>query len=224
MKKTIAVILLAVMALLSISASPVIYLRGGYLADYSSNVYSEPLPKYASESWLNNKIIDPYFKRCDMGGIGIQDIYFSQDGRTGLSFSIELTKPTGSDHFIPAGDFSSSTWTYEKKDVLSETHRKMFVGAGPVFRAKLGPVDLGAAVRASFGSFDKFSDAIIVGVQVEPYINLFFSDSFFLTGGAFYDAHLMYLYTNNRDKWFKEGYTSMTFGAYIGLGVKIGER
>ena len=57
------------------SASPVIYLRGGYLADYSSNVYSEPLPRFADPTWLTNKVSDPYFKRYDVGGIGIQDIY-----------------------------------------------------------------------------------------------------------------------------------------------------
>ena len=224
MKKTIAIFLLSVIAVISVSASPVIYLRGGYLADYSSNVYSEPLPRYADSTWLTNKVNDPYFKRNDIGGIGIQDIYFSQDGRTGLSFSIEITKPTGSYNFIPTGEFSSATWTYEEKDVLSSTSRKLFFGVGPVFRAKLGPVDLGAAVRASFGSLDRFRDAIVAGVQVEPYVNWFFTDSFFLTAGAFYDAHLMYLYTNNNQKWFKEDYTSMTFGAYIGLGLKIGER
>ena len=224
MKKTIAIFLLSVIAVISVSASPVIYLRGGYLADYSSNVYSEPLPRYADSTWLTNKVNDPYFKRNDIGGIGIQDIYFSQDARTGLSCSIEITKPTWSCHFIPTGDFSSATWTYEQKDVLSSTSRKLFFGVGPVFRVKVGPVDLGAAVRASFGSLDRFRDAIVAGVQVEPYVNWFFSDSFFLTAGAFYDAHLMYLYMNNNLKWFKEGYTSMTFGAYIGLGLKIGER
>ena len=166
MKKTIAIFLLSVIAVISVSASPVIYLRGGYLADYSSNVYSEPLPRYADSTWLTNKVSDPYFKRYDVGGIGIQDIYFSQDGRTGLSFSIEITKPTGSYHFIPTGDFSSATWTYEQKDVLSSTSRKLFLGVGPVFRVKLGPVDLGAAVRASFGSLDRFRDAIVAGVQV----------------------------------------------------------
>lgn len=224
MKKALSVLFILAIISVSLTAAPVIYLRGGFLTDYSSNVYSDPLPKYADSGWLNNKINDPYFKRLDIGGIGVQDIYFSKDGRTGLSFSLELTKSIKSRNYIPTGDFNSSEWTYQAKDVLSSTPKKMFIGVGPVFRAKIGPVDLGAAIRLSLGSFNKFNDGIIAGVQVEPYVNWFFTDSFFLTAGAFYDAHLMYFFINNSQNWFKEGYTSITIGAYLGVGIKIGER
>ena len=59
--------LIAILFLISIStvlfAAPSTYFKVDYDISYDSNVYSEPLPRYADANWLNGKVSEPYFKR-----------------------------------------------------------------------------------------------------------------------------------------------------------------
>ena len=223
MKKLFTLLfLISITALLF--ASPSMYFKASYDISYDSNVYSEPLPRYAEASWLNNKVNEPYFKRYNHGISLTEDQFFSPTGRTGLSFNVKIGNAFKCDEFVPEGDFSSATWEYVKRDGKADTKMKIFMSLGPIFRAQFGPFDLGLAIRGSVGSFDLFKDGVIVGVQAEPYVNLFVSKTVFFTVGAYYDAHLMYFYTNDEKNWFKDGYTSTSMGAFVGLGIKIGDR
>lgn len=223
MKKFITLLFLISISTLLFS-SPSMYFKASYDISYDSNVYSEPLPRYADATWLNNKVNEPYFKRYNHGISLTEDQFFSPTGRTGLSLNVKMGKAFKCDEFIPEGDFSSATWEYVKHDGLSDEKMKIFMSIGPIFRAQFGPVDLGIALRGSVGSFDLFKDGVIVGVQAEPYINVFLTNTLFLNAGVYYDAHLMYFYTNDENNWFKDGYTSISMGAFIGLGIKIGDR
>lgn len=223
MKKLITVLFLIAISTV-LFASPSTYFKVVYDISYDSNVYSEPLPRYADANWLNGKVTEPYFKRLNHGISLTVDQYFSPKGRTGLSINAKIGNAFKCDDFIPEGDFNSATWEYVKHDGLADEKLKVFLSIGPIFRAQFGKFDLGIALRGSAGSFDLFVDGVIVGIQAEPYVNVFFNDSIFLNVGAYFDAHLMYLYTKHEDLWFKDGYTAISMGAFVGVGIKLGER
>ena len=85
----------------------------------------------------------------------------------------------------------------------------------------LGRVDIGLALRASLGSYNYFDNNIILGIQADPYLNLFITSDMYLTAGLHYDAHLMYFYFNS-DKIYLPNYLKLTAGGFVGVGYKFG--
>ena len=222
MKRVLIMLLLLITAMTTIAASSM-YLKASYDFSYDSNVFSNPLPKFADSVWLNNKVEDPFYKRTNNGLSLTLDVFKTPTSRTGFSVNTKLGFANKSINYVPVGDFNSDSWSYERRDVLEETRCKVFMSIGPIFRARVGKFDLGAAVRGSIGSDDRFTETIVVGVQVEPYLNYFISNSLFINAGVYYDSHIMCFYINDRQKWFKEDYSAISIGAFIGVGIKIGE-
>ena len=68
---------------------------------------------------------------------------------------------------------------------------------------------------------NKFESGIIVGVSIEPSVNVFLNDDFFLSFAAVYDAHLMKFLFSLREI-YDDGYIMLTAGAYCGIGVRFG--
>ena len=200
-------------------SSATMYFRYGEEYAYDTNAFSSPLPKNADADYLKKA---DFLKRHNYGTNFAFDTFFTEDARTGLSISCAFRMPVKSTSFKPEGDFDVS-WEYVKRDSLSEQDMAMFFGIGPVFRAKLGMVDLGISIRGSVGSYHFFKDGIITGLQAEPYINLNINDSSFLSFGLVYDAHIMkYIYS--KTNWYEENYFMLTAGAYVGIGIKVGAR
>lgn len=226
MKKSFAILLtLLVLFIYSISASDSsFYLKGAYLCSYDTNVYSNPMVRNASASWLNWRVENPYIKRMNNGLHLEGDVFFNEDARTGLSISLDLGYPFMATEFIPEGNFSGE-WEYASKDVLDAQNPRVFLGIGPTFRYQHNNFDFGANIRLSVGSYDLFDDNyddnIILGIMAEPYVNMFINDEMFVTAAVHYDAHLMSFYVNNPNKYFVENYTMLTFGGYIGLGFSF---
>ena len=224
--KRLAVLLFCLLLLsASVFASPSLYLRGAYLFSYDTNVYSDPMVRNAGDAWLNWRAENPYIKRFNNGRHEDFDVFFSNKGRTGLSISYSDGFAFKETIYKPEMNGSSwADWDYKEYNTLSTSNIRLFLGIGPIFRAVLGPFDLGIAFRGSVGSFDIFKNSVIVGLQAELYSNLFITENFFMTFGMLYDAHLMEYYLNNSEKWYNADYTMLTAGAYIGLGYKIGGR
>ena len=225
MKRAAAVLFSLFLLSVSVFASPSLYLRGAYLFSYDTNVYSEPMVRNAGFAWLEWRAENPYIKRFNNGMNADIDLFFSEMGRTGLSLSYSDGWAFKENIYKPEKNGSDWTyWDYKEYDMLSSSKMKFFLGIGPIFRAVIGPFDLGIALRGSVGSFDCFRDSVIVGLQVELYGNLFITRDFFVTFGMLYDAHLMEYYLNNSKQWYNANYTMLTAGGYIGLGYKIGRR
>lgn len=216
--KKIILILLILSISLSLSATTM-YLKFNGEYSYDTNVFSNPLPKNPSDSgFIENA---DYLKRHNFGFNFSFDTFFSQDSRTGLSISAAFRLPAHSDSYKAEGDINGD-WEYVHRDSLSEQKLAMYLGIGPTFRAKIGIVDLGIALRGSIGSYDFFKSGIVVGVQAEPYMNLFLNDDSFIAFGFVYDAHLMKFVYDDTEK-YQKNYMMLTAGAYFGIGIQIGD-
>ena len=205
------------------SISPAVYLKGAYMYSFDTNVYSDPLVKYAYPDWLEWRVKNPYEKRYNNGFLLEGDVFFSPKARTGLSVSIDAGFAYKDNRFIPEGDFYN-IWNYRDFDGMEFVKPKLFFGFGPVFRAEMGIVDLGVSLRCSLGSYDYEVDDIVFGIIAEPYINIFVTDNIFITSGFHYDAHLMSFHLNSDTEIFNKDYSMITVGGYIGVGVFFGER
>lgn len=225
MKKALLILTILLLALTALSAADSsFYLKAAYLSSYDTNVYSNPMVRYADKKWLEKRVENPYIKRMN-NGIHLEcDAFFKEDARTGLSISLDMGFPFMATEFIPEGDFNGD-WEYASKDVVDTQNPRVFLGIGPTFRYQHNNFDFGANIRLSIGSYDlfddKYDDNIILGIMAEPYVNMFINDEMFVTAAVHYDAHLMSFYVNNPDKYYVENYTMLTFGGYIGLGFSF---
>ena len=222
MKKALLILTILLSALTAVTAADSsIYLKAAYLCTYDTNVYSNPMVRYANSTWLNWRVENPYLKRMNNGLHLEGDVFFKPEARTGLSISLDIGYPFMATEFIPEGDFSGD-WEYTSKDVIDTQNPRVFLGIGPTFRYQHNNFDFGASIRLSVGSYDlfddKYDDNIILGIMAEPYVNMFIDDNMFVTAAIHYDAHLMSFYVNNPDKYFVENYTMLTFGGYVGVG------
>ncbi len=203
-------------------ASPNIYIQGDFDAIYTTNVFSNPLPKSVDNAWLQNKIENPFIKRLDIGGSISTSLFFSNEGRTGLSAKIRIGKPIKAVETRPNSTDYTSDWNYVSN---KSTNQKLsIIGSfGPIFRAQLGPVDLGIAIRANIGTLNLGDKSLIVGLQAEPYINWFFTSYTYISAGLTYDAHIM-RFIEDENKYYEEHFFMSSLTPFIGLGIKFGDR
>lgn len=227
MKRVVCFISILFVLVFALFASPSFSVRASYLFSYDTNVYSDPMVKYGDSNWLKWRAANPYVKRLNNGINSDMTIFFSEGSNTGLSLGFSNGWAFRDKLYIPEPDDGSTTnwdyWSYKEYDNPSSTMR-MFFSLGPTFRAMFGPLDLGIILRASLGSYDLFKEYIIAGIQAELYMNYYIANGFFITGGVFYDAHLMKFYLHNESKWYEENYTMMSVGPYIGFGYTFGKR
>lgn len=214
------IILLSIALLLSFSlSSTAMYFSLNNTYTYDTNAFSDPLPQNAGETFLQNA---EYLKRHNVGLNFTFDTFFSPKSRTGLSVSTILSLPFKSTTFKPEGDLAGD-WEYVPSDSLSEQKIAFFFSVGPVFRAAFEKVDLSLALRASVGSYDFFTTGVVMGLQAQPFVNFFINDGTYLSFGLLYDAHMMkFIY--DEKKIYEDHYIMLSAGAYIGLGIVVGER
>ena len=224
MKRYITLILILLTAF-TISASPVIKTSINLDYSYDSNVYSEPLPQFdKGGGWLSWKSTHPFMKKHSIGASANLDLFFTETARTGLSFAIAMKVPLASTTITPVslgtpGDFTGN-WEYVFEDSLESQKTAVFAGFGPVFNAQLGIVDLGCAIRLSIGGYDYIESEVILGLQAEPYLNVYMMDDLYFNLKLTYDAHLMRFVDN--DKYlYEQHYQMFTLAPSIGIGYRF---
>ena len=214
-KLVLSLVMLLVLSALSAATYD---LRAALEWSYDTNAFSSPLPDgYSLDSDYPNG--GEFIKRQNIGLNISSDIYFIDDSRIGLSTALTLRFPYNSLSIIPEGE--GYDWEYREENSLGRQHISLSCGIGPVFRFQTGIVDIILPVRVSFGSYDWFTSGLVVGVSIEPGVNIEISDSLFLSFALTYDAHLMKFLFSMRNV-YDQGYIMLTAGAYAGLGFRFG--
>ena len=217
MMKKILVLFAVMFSSFLVAASSSIDFRAALEWSYDTNSFSSPLPSgYDTASYPNG---GEFLKRQNLGLHLSSDIFFTTSSRTGLSLFTSFSFPYHSASLIPIE--GENGWEYEEKDSTNEQKTSFFLGFGPVFRYQTGRVEILLPIRLSIGSYDWFESGIIVGVSIEPSVNVFLNDDFFLSFAAVYDAHLMKFLFSLREI-YDDGYIMLTAGAYCGIGVRFG--
>lgn len=202
-KRQFTILILMIAATGLFASSSEVYIRPSVLGMYETNVFAFPEAEMTSGG---------SFKRAGLGGYLTVDTFFSPDARTGLSFSMLYNHPLWSDSKAFDDD---STWVLSMDPTLS-------FAAGAMFRAQLGIVDLGLALRLSFSSIDLFKDSLQMGLQVEPYVFVpLGSEHVLLNIGFVYDAHLYDFLLHDDEHYYRSDYFMLTFGGYAGVAVKL---
>ena len=190
-------------ALASCWADAEVFIRPAVLGSYETNVFSLPEPEMKAGG---------KFKRAGLGAWLDVDTFLSPEGRTGLSVSIMYSHPLWNGSAMDGPD---SAWVMSTEPTLS-------FAIGAMFRAQLGVVDFGLAMRASFASTELFQESLLLGLQVEPYIMLpLGSDDVLLSVGFVYDAHLYDFLLHDDEHYYRSDYFMLTFGGYAGVAVKL---
>lgn len=217
MRKTVSVVLFLLLAAV-LNAATAFDLRLAGEWSYDTNAFSSPLPTgYDLNDGFPNG--GEFLKRMNLGLHLSADVYFSEDSRWGLSSFISFRFPYQARSTIPDG--VGTDWEYRTEDSLSRQDTSFFCGLGPVFRYRRGGVEILLPIRFSLGSYDWFSTGIVAGVSIEPGVNVFLTDDFFLSFAASYDAHLMKFLFSLR-KVYDPGYIMLTAGLYAGAGFRFG--
>lgn len=203
-KRLFPILILIIAAAGLFASSSEVYIRPAVLGMYETNVFAFPEPDMDDGG---------RFKRAGLGAYLSVDTFFSPQARTGLSFSMLYNHPlwSGSEAFD-----SDSIWVLSMDPTLS-------FAVGPMFRAQLGAVDFGLALRLSFSSTDLFENSLLMGVQVEPYVLVPLGDEHVMLNlGFVYDAHFYDFLLHDEEHYYRSGYFMLSFGGYIGLTCKIG--
>ena len=179
-----------------------VYLRAGVLATYTTNVFSSPLPHSPSSDLL---------KRFDAGAYADADLFFADEGRTGLSLSFLYSSP-----FKAESINKSTSQAYDSTD---EQESALFLSIGPIFRAQIGKADFGAAIRLSIGSYSHFSSSFNLSLQIEPYVTIA-GDSFFINAGMLYTAHFYDFLLEDEKNFYSKDFFMLSAGAYVGFSYK----
>ena len=236
MKRLIVLLTLLLTTLLSLSAVTA-YLDSSYAFTLDTNIFSNPLPSNIgndkdkdnndlgySSYLIYRRDTAPFLFRLN-NSINTQfSLFFSDKGKTGLSFALFYGFPFKAYEVKPSSTDASSDWSYVKEDALAKQEHSLFFGFGPIFRSQFGPIDLGLSLRVSIGTYNAFKEDIIIGVVAQPYLNYHFTPFTYLTVGALYDAHLMKFLPSSSTNYYEERYFMLTLAPYIGLGLKIGDR
>ena len=211
-RRLFLIVMLVVFSIASLSAGAEFYLRPNFLATYDTNVFSDPLPKYTTQTGL--------IKRTGLGLYLDSDVFFAENGRTGLSISFLYSQPVKTEAWLveegKGDDLDAGRW-------VLNTEPSLYFAIGPMFRGKLGGVDIGIAVRASAGSINLFKDSVNLGLQIEPYIMVpLGSDHWKLSAGLLYDAHFFDFLLNSEAKIYRDRYFLLTVGGYVGITYRWG--
>lgn len=181
-----------------------VYIRPAIFSSYETNVFSLPEPEMKDGG---------KFKRAGLGAYLDVDAFLSPEGRTGLSLSFMYSHPLWTGSKMDGN--ADSSWVMSTDPTLS-------FAIGALFRAQLGVVDFGLALRASFASTELFNESLLLGLQVEPYIMLpIGSGDVLLSMGFVYDAHLYDFLLHDDEHYYRSDYFMLTFGGYAGVAVKL---
>lgn len=202
--RRIAIIVMLLAGIAPLYAGYNVYLRAGALATYTTNVFSSPLPHSPSSDLL---------KRFDAGSYADADLFFADDGRTGLSLSFLYSFP-----FKAESIDKSTSQAYDSTD---EQESAFFLSIGPIFRAQIGKADFGAAIRLSIGSYSHFSSSFNLSLQIEPYVMYpIAGDSFFINAGMLYTAHFYDFLLEDEKNFYSRDFFMLSAGAYVGFSYK----
>ena len=120
--------------------------------------FSDPLPKYTQETGL--------LQRTGIGFYFDTDLFFAEGGRTGLSLSFLYSHPIDSHAWIIPGDSDNDndTWVFTEEPSI-------FIAYGPMFRGRVGLVDLG---RGRARTYSAQAEPVylegVAGAEDAPYI------------------------------------------------------
>ena len=202
--RRIALLVMLLAGIAPLYAGYNVYLRAGALATYTTNVFSSPLPHSPSSDLL---------KRFDAGAYADTDLFFADEGRTGLSLSFLYSSP-----FKAESINKSTSQAYDSTD---EQESALFLSIGPIFRAQIGKADFGAAIRLSIGSYSHFSSSFNLSLQIEPYVMYpLAGDSFFINAGMLYTAHFYDFLLEDEKNFYSKDFFMLSAGAYVGFSYK----
>lgn len=227
MRKSLLTLLISLIAITAVSASPEFYIRPNFLVTYDTNVFSSPLPQtsldedhFSQSSWLNSP---EYIKRWELGLFLDTDIFFASDGITGLSVSFMMNAPIASTSYERHKNDVTDLIDYKKRNSLDEQDPAFSFGIGPIFRGQLGKTDLGIAIRLSAGSYNLFRNSFNLGLQVEPYLLVPISEQhWFFSCGFVFDAHFYNFLIGDPEKIYTDYFFRLTVGGYAGFAFRWG--
>lgn len=224
------ILLLLFTLVVSLSSAFTAELSMDFLAVRSTetNIYSDPLPKNAPNSFLLGVINNPYIDRTDYGAKFNANLFFKAGSRVGLSFSFAYGHAVEATETIPVPDdpensFASENifpWSYKSFEALSKQKDKLSFAIGPVFRFNYSIVEAGAAIRGVVSTYD-FFDSFTVGVEAQPYFRAYFNKWLYITTGLSFTAHL-FRFLDSTEVFYEENYTFFSTTPFIGLGVRFG--
>ena len=187
---------------------------------YDTNAFSSPLPQYAEDSWLEWRYEYPFEKRHSIGANINSSLYMNKDSRVGLSLGLSMKCPVHATSIRPIphdGSNYAKGWDYIPDIDTANKKIALFGAIGPIFRAKLGCVDLGTSIRLSIGGYDYKDSEVILGVQAQPFVNVFVTDHVYINISFNYDAHLM-KFISHDVKSFEENYQMLSVASSLGIG------
>ena len=227
-KKTIAPLIIAVIISTNIFASFDNYMTLNFEYSYDTNVFSSPLPQFEqfdpNYTWLKWRVENPFIKRHSLGLNFTYDGYVKDSSRVGLSVALAVKFPIQETNYIPEAynqeiGFGSG-WDYTEFKNNKNFKTAIFGAVGPTFRAQFKYADVGIAIRLSLGAYTYEDNELILGIQVEPYCNLFINDMFYVSFKFTYDGHLL-RFIKDENKIFDPYYQMLTAAPSIGLGIKF---
>ena len=223
-KKTTTTLFLIVFSIMPIVAVDN-YLNMNLEYSYDTNVFSDPLPQFdPTYEWMTWREANPFIKKHNLGFNLSYDIYPKDESRTGFSMAISTKFPIAAKCYTPRADFPElgyhSGWDYIETDETENQSIAFFGSLGPVFRARFGFADLGVAIRLSLGVYTFEQYELILGLQAEPYVNVFIGNNMYLSIKFTYDGHLM-RFISDENKIFDPYYQMLTLAPSIGIGIKF---
>lgn len=201
----------------SLHAAPEISLVPSVGWTYDTNVFSDPLPTGYEEG--AHPAGGEFLKRQNIALSLSSDFFFVSGSRFGLSLAVYSGFPYHSTSIIPEGN--GYDWEYAVRDSLKSQHVSFFISCGPVFRYSFGSASLSLPIRFSVGSYDWFTSGVVIGVHLQPTVEIDLSERMFLSFSLAYDAHLMKFLFSMRQA-YAPGYIMLTAGAYCGVGFRFG--
>ena len=225
MKRTLIFILILVIGF-SLNASITNQISTGIGYCFDNNVFSNPLPSYVgSNEWLIWRNQNPFIQKHNISFNIEHDIFFSETSRIGLSQTLNVNTPLYAKEIRPIAskdnlDFTNDNWEYVTSEITNTQKTSVFYGIGTIIRAQLGITDIGVAFRFSIGGYDYSEQEIIIGIQAEPFLDIFFSSNIYMNIKATYDAHLFRFYENDENL-FHPHYTMLAIAPTIGIGIRF---
>ena len=225
MKKSLITIIIIFILAIPCYAQP--YMKAninlGYALDTS--VFSNPLPLFEKGNtlWLSWKHDHPLLMRHSLSTNVSFNIFLNQTDRVGITTSLNLKFPMKATSYTPTpneGQTFIGEWDYIINNCLDTQKTSVFWGIGPVFKASFNYLDIGIALRLSIGGFDYIQDEVILGLQAEPYIDIFFSDMLFINLKFTYDAHLIRFIKDETHR-YEPYYQMLSVEPSLGIGIRF---
>lgn len=218
-RKVLFVILLLSLFLLPLFARVQNYISLSGVYSYNTNVFSDPMPTYFSETNFKYRQSSPYMKEYSAGLKLDYSLFFSSKGHSGISLSLAVGKPLYRISYTPEGTYADPYYVVSKESDFDYWYG--LISIGPSFRWNVGFLDYGVSIRAHIGVMEPISNKnLVFGVEYSPYARFLIGPAYVNIGCSLY-SHVVKFVTSSDTKWYEEYFFMLSIMPYIGVGIKI---